>query len=69
MTDHEQSLDILDSLAQILANVPGVLKEHQQRINSVDYLRERLNKLAEFERAATLDLEGYTLDELGAVKE
>ena len=38
LTDHEKGLDILTAVANILAEVPGSLTEHQKRLNSVEFL-------------------------------
>jgi len=51
MNTHEQSMHILMQIKQILAEYPGSLKDHQQRINSTDYLQERLELLDSLESA------------------
>jgi hypothetical protein len=51
MSDHDRALDILASIAQLLADAPGTLREHQLRLNSIQFLKERLVKLHEIEEA------------------
>tara|TARA_R110002126_G_scaffold180750_1_gene329549 strand:- start:578 stop:763 length:186 start_codon:yes stop_codon:yes gene_type:complete len=53
MTDHEQSMQIIQQIQQLLAEASGTLKDHQQRINSVNFIGERLMLLEELQSAVT----------------
>ena len=54
MTEEQQrSMEILQGISRLLADHPGTLQEHQQRLNSVNFLRERLEKLQELETGDT----------------
>ena len=51
-TPHQQSMDILQGISNILLSGQAELKEFQARINSVKFLENRLNKLNELEQKA-----------------
>lgn len=53
MTNHEQSMQIIQQVQQLLAESPGTLKDHQQRINSMNFLGQRLMLLSELETDST----------------
>lgn len=54
MNEHEQSMQIAEVIAQLLADVPGTLRDHQQRIQSMNYLKSRLEELHKLESLAEL---------------
>ncbi len=46
---HEQALDILSRINDILGEHPGSRIDHQRRLNSIKYLEERLVHLENLE--------------------
>lgn len=53
MTEHEQTMQLVQQVQQLLAELPGKLVDHQQRINSMKFIAERLDLLNKLESAHT----------------
>lgn len=52
-SNHQTDINILNAIQKILADAQGTLEEHQKRINSINYLAERLKTLQEYETKTT----------------
>ena len=53
-TDHEVCLQVLQGIDDLISQLPGTRAEHQQRVNSLQFLLKRLQKLDSIEQAQTL---------------
>jgi hypothetical protein len=53
-TEHEICLQILQGLDNLIGEIPGTRSEHQQRVNSLQFILKRLQKLDAIEQAESL---------------